>query len=146
MAGYYYLPTPIVGLNMGDNTIVEQGFRGITHLIHHLYAVDDSISDKNLCSSNSIRIWAVRGHIALLCLATALLFVTQAWITNVCHFLAKKDVSMLTIDSWTLQLQCQHDCLIMEVFMETKISEYKMFHENWLLQYVPCRYCLSRSN
>ena len=122
------------GLNMVDLTI-EDGVRGITHFLHHMYS-KDSIAKLIHISLQIMQLEADRGQDLFMDSSIYISYVTPTWITNLRSFMEQHNLRIRLKDPWKLTLQCENDQFIMEMFTVKKISSFKLFHLNCCRMYL----------
>ena len=105
---------------MVDLTI-EQGLRGVTHLLHHMYS-KDSIAKLIQISLRIMQLEASKGHDLLIDPCIVISYATSTWITNLRSFMEQHNLMIQLTNQLKLTLQCEKDQLIMEMFTAEKIS------------------------
>ena len=70
-------------------------------------------------------------------------YLTPTWITNIWQFilLSQHDLWLEISNAWTQAPQSQHDRALMEIFSESSISNFKLFHLNCCRIFLNCHSC-----
>ena len=134
-------PLSCGGLNMG-NLMYEQGIWGLANLQQH-WDAQDSISNMIRISIRASQLESGRIEDIMMHLGIKIPYLTPTWITNIWQFilLSQHDLWLEISNAWTQAPQSQHDRALMEIFSESSISNFKLFHLNCCRIFLNCHSC-----